>query len=196
MEDLQDLMLQAQEKLRDQKENNIIGENNEDIYAQLREEVGEDEDYENTSYPDPKINYQEPVYTEKEIDIKYNKNEDEISDYKIQGNNNSIFPGGPTVAQVDIWKKQFTNEKVFHVQVLEKDFIFRTLNRYEYKQIVAIENTDSLFREEVICRTCVLFPYNYDFKTMAKEDSGYPSTLASIIMENSGFTTNYGIEVL
>jgi hypothetical protein len=31
---------------------------------------------------------------------------------------------------------------------------------------------------------------------MAADDGGYPSTLAQIIMENSGFTKEYGIEVL
>ena len=79
---------------------------------------------------------------------------------------------------------------------LNKTFIFRTLNRFEYKQIVAIENIDALYREEIICTTCVLWPRNYDFKAMAGEDGGYPSTLAQIIMENSGFTKEYGIEVL
>ena len=51
-------------------------------------------------------------------------------------------------------------------------------------------------REEIICSTCVLHPRNYDFKSMAANEAGYPSTLSKIIMENSGFTAEYGIEVL
>ena len=115
---------------------------------------------------------------------------------KLSDINVPIFENGPGMSQVELWKKQYTQEKVFHVQIIDRDFIFRTLNRFEYKQIVAIENIDALYREELICKTCVLFPYNYDIKTMAAEDSGYPSTLAQIIMENSGFTKEYGIEVL
>ena len=118
------------------------------------------------------------------------------SEIEINKNDVPIFENGPGVSQVELWKKQYTQEKVFHVQIIDRDFIFRTLNRFEYKQIVAIENIDALYREELICKTCVLFPYNYDIKTMAAEDSGYPSTLAQIIMENSGFTKEYGIEVL
>jgi hypothetical protein len=193
MQELDELMQQAKEKLQDQQEEqeeSVDATEQEDIYSEFRNE----DDTTEENYPDTEIEYSDPVYTEREVDIEHSPSED-IPEYYID-NNNSVFPGGPTVAQVDVWKKQFTNEKVFHVKIIEKDFIFRTLNRHEYKQIVAIENADSLFREEVICKTCVLFPFNYDFKTMAKEDSGYPSTLASIIMENSGFTTEYGIEVL
>ena len=59
-----------------------------------------------------------------------------------------------------------------------------------------MQNVDALMREEIICSTCVLHPRNYDFKSMAANEAGYPSTLSKIIMENSGFTAEYGIEVL
>ena len=67
---------------------------------------------------------------------------------------------------------------------------------FEYKQLVAMENVDALVREEIICATCVLHPRNFNFKTMANDEAGYPGTLAQIIMESSGFTKEYGIEVL
>lgn len=159
-----------------------------DIYADLRNEQDNGVDY-----PDPAISYRPEGIGNTDIQYQPGSIPD---DYELSNDNMPIFDGGPGITQVDIWKKQFTNEKVYHVKILEKHFIFRTLNRYEYKQIVAIENVDALYREEVICHTCVLWPYNYDFKHMAVEDSGYPSTLASVIMENSGFTQNYGIEEL
>ena len=107
-----------------------------------------------------------------------------------------IYENGPYFSQIEIWKKQYGQGHVLHTQIIDKHFIFRTLNRFEYKQIVAMQNVDALMREEIICSTCVLHPRNYDFKSMAANEAGYPSTLSKIIMENSGFTAEYGIEVL
>lgn len=184
-QNMNDLVNAARLKLETQQKQ--AEETTEDIYADMRAEIGEEVEapliqraqYENDTEYD--IEY-EPTYADKE--------------YYIDPDDTPIFEGGPGVSQVEIWKKQFTKEKVFHTQILDKHFVFRTLNRFEYKQVVAIENIDALHREEIICSTCVLWPYNYDFKRMASEDSGYPSTLAQIIMENSGFTKEYGIEVL
>lgn len=178
--------LQAQEKIA-QKEDQIIA-NGGDIYAEMRNEMNESLSspgnasisYQNAG-PMPNVNIQHEPIPEQDIDI--------ITE-------NPVFDGGPGIAQIEIWKKQFSKEKVYHTQILNRDFIFRTLNRFEYKQIVALENIDALYREELICQTCVLWPIGYNFQQMAQEDSGYPSTLAQIIMENSGFTKEYGIEVL
>lgn len=172
------LKLQAQQK-------QAAGE---DIYADMMQEMEEAERKDYTIVNSPS-QYQEPY-----VGIQHEPQEEE--DYFIDPNDTPLFEDGPGLSQVELWKKQFTKEKIFHTQILDKHFVFRTLNRFEYKQIVAIENIDALYREEIICHTCVLWPFNYDFKQMAAEDSGYPSTLAQIIMENSGFTKEYGIEVL
>ena len=181
-----DLMQAAQLKLEAQKREQQMAAG-EDIYASMRDEM-------DTDYPDTVIQ-RHPDMSNDEFDIQYDPDE-YPEEYYIDPNDTPVFEGGPGISQIDIWKKQFGASKIFHTQILEKHFVFRTLNRFEYKQIVGIENIDALYREEVICRTCVLYPYNYDFKQMAQEDSGYPSTLAQIIMENSGFTKEYGIEVL
>lgn len=183
MEDhnINDLMNAAKLKLETQQKQ--VGQT-EDIYAEMRAEM--DNDY-------PEVSY-EPQAQTQEYAIQHEPEPEET--YFIDPNDTPLFEGGPGISQVDLWKKQYTKEKVFHTQILDRHFVFRTLNRFEYKQIVAIENIDALYREEIICHTCVLWPYNYDFKKMAAEDSGYPSTLAQIIMENSGFTKEYGIEVL
>ena len=162
----------------------------EDIYADMKAEM-DSEDYADVSAPTIQRN---PYTSADSIGIRYEPEAEE--DYYLDPNDTPVFEDGPGMSQVEVWKKQFTKEKIFHTQILDKHFIFRTLNRFEYKQIVALENIDALYREEIICSTCVLWPFNYDFKRMASEDSGYPSTLAQIIMENSGFTKEYGIEVL
>lgn len=187
---MDDLVNAAKLKLEAQQKETMEN-SSEDIYASMRAEMDESE----YNQPNPEIQ-REVDYGDDNFYIQHAPTEEYDYDYPIDPNDTPIFEGGPGVSQVEIWKKQFTKEKIFHTQILEKHFVFRTLNRYEYKQIVAIENIDALYREEIICKTCVLWPYNYDFKRMAGEDSGYPSTLAQIIMENSGFTKEYGIEVL
>ena len=194
-DNINDLMNAAKLKLEAQQreaEGNSQSSSNltQDIYADMINEMNEYEDNQNIN----SISHLPPNYGDDNINIEHNFVDE--SEIEINKNDVPIFENGPGMSQVELWKKQYTQEKVFHVQIIDRDFIFRTLNRFEYKQIVAIENIDALYREELICKICVLFPYNYDIKTMAAEDSGYPSTLAQIIMENSGFTKEYGIEVL
>lgn len=194
-DNINDLMNAAKLKLEAQQreaEGNSQSSSNltQDIYADMINEMNEHEDNQNIN----SVSHLPPNYGDDNINIEHNFVDE--SEIEINKNDVPIFENGPGMSQVELWKKQYTQEKVFHVQIIDRDFIFRTLNRFEYKQIVAIENIDALYREELICKTCVLFPYNYDIKTMAAEDSGYPSTLAQIIMENSGFTKEYGIEVL
>lgn len=169
---LDDLTNAAKLKLQAQKKQEPSP--TEDIYAEFREE----ENY-------PSIE-EAPINT-----IEENFQENPINDEDFQ-----IYENGPYFSQIEIWKKQYGQGHVLHTQIIDKHFIFRTLNRFEYKQIVAMQNVDALMREEIICSTCVLHPRNYDFKSMAANEAGYPSTLSKIIMENSGFTAEYGIEVL
>lgn len=172
---LEDLTKAAKIKLEAQKKQQEAQSagNNVDIYAEFREE---------NNYPAIES---APVNTE-----------DIFEENPINEDDFQIYENGPYISQVEIWKKQYGEGHVLHTQVVDKHFVFRTLNRFEYKQIVAMQNVDALMREEIICSTCVLHPRNYDFKSMASSEAGYPSTLSKIIMENSGFTSEYGIEIL
>ena len=142
---LDDLANAAKLKLQAQKKEDVGS--NEDIYAEFRE----DENY-------PKLQ-QAPMNTE-----------DVFEENPINENDFQIYEYGPYMSQIEIWKKQYGEGHVLHTQIIEKHFVFRTLNRFEYKQIVAMQNVDALMREEIICSTCVLHPRNYDFKTMASKE--------------------------
>lgn len=171
---LEDLTNAAKLKLQAQKNQNQENpQPTEDIYAEFREEE---------NYPSIEM---APVNTE-----------DVFEENPINENDFQIYDNGPYISQIEIWKKQYGEGHVLHTQVVDKHFVFRTLNRFEYKQIIAMQNVDALMREEIICQTCVLHPRNYNFKSMASSEAGYPSTLSKIIMENSGFTSEYGIEIL
>lgn len=109
-----------------------------------------------------------------------------------------LFPGGPLMSELKGWEKMVKNQGPAHnvyITPVTDDFvvIWRTMNRVEYKEIVAIPGTTPLQREEMICEQCVLYPKKYNFETMAKGLGGLPSSLAKQIMEASGFflQTNY-----
>lgn len=181
-----DLMAAAKAKLEFEKNGTI----NQDIYAEMREEEDEDSGDENKTLPNvDNVDYY------KNLDLDEDEPNYEKEEYYIDSNDTPIFEDGPGLSKVEVWKKEYGENRVFHVKIINKDFVFRTLNRAEYEQIASKE-LDSLTNEEVICKTCVLWPMNYNYTLMGQDSAGYPSTLAQIIMENSGFTTEYGIEVL
>lgn len=101
-----------------------------------------------------------------------------------------LFEGGPTRTELMSWKKQFEvdGHSVNLSEIGDDVFIWRTLNRVEYREIMNIPNTDPLQREEIICEVCVLFPYDYNFKAMAEQKAGVPALLAEQIMKESGFS--------
>ena len=191
MSEYDDLMKAAKQKLEFEKNGTLSQEeqdNPEDIYAALRKEAGQDISNDDK----PEISGEIDLSNKPELDyIDYEKD----NDFYIDPTDSPVFDDGPGISKIQLWKKQYGISKVFHTKILEKHYLFRTLNRAEYEQIASL-SLDSLTNEELICKTCVLWPLNYNYETMAKEEAGYPSTLAQIIMENSGFTNEYGIEVL
>ena len=168
---LDDLTNAAKLKLQAQKKQEPSP--TEDIYAEFREE----ENY-------PSIE-EAPINT-----IEEDFQENPINDEDFQ-----IYENGPYFSQIEIWKKQYGQGHVLHTQIIDKHFIFRTLNRFEYKQIVGLQNLDALQREEIICNTCTLWPI-LDYDAIATEKGGIPSTLAAIIMNKSGFCKDYTIKEL
>lgn len=100
-----------------------------------------------------------------------------------------ICPGGPPRSEVMSWKKQFEQDgHAIHLsEIADEIFIWRTLARNEYREVMALPNTDPLQREEILCEVCTLFPYEYNFTEMASRKAGIPAQLAEQIMQESGF---------
>ena len=148
-----------------------------------------------SDYPDeietPMIGIKPPIFDD-ENDV--NNDTSQMPNYyeeeypQIEHNDEVLFDGGPMISEIESWKKQY--DAVYIVDDIPGDmiYIYRTLNRFEYKSIMAQQNTDPLMREEMICETCVLFPQDFSFAAMSNMDAGVPSILAEHIMETSGFT--------
>ncbi|MCC0635237.1 MULTISPECIES: hypothetical protein [unclassified Clostridioides] len=160
-------------------------------------------------------------YDEKEIELlakqakldlesQYGKNIDEIDLYadvfsedskneEFQGlglEDTPLFEGGPGTIQVQAWKKKWSGYDIYMIDILNKRFIFRTINRFEYKQLLSIQNIDTLEREEIICQTVTLWPEEYNWKDTTKSLAGLPTSYSEVIMEKSGFTKEFTIEVI
>lgn len=161
---------------------------NVNIYESLMNDTSVSDNTLNSSER-PKSNY-EDIY-----DIKRKSDEyEELPTLNVY--DELLFPGGPTKLQVDTWKKDWNECDIYVTEILNKPFVFRTLNRYEYKQLVVLQDVDALQREEIICQTATLWPEVYTWKEMATTLAGLPSTYAEIIMEKSGFTKDYAVQVL
>jgi hypothetical protein len=102
-----------------------------------------------------------------------------------------LFPNGPSVAQVEEWKSQYSDE-VYLTEFEDDVFLWRPITRKEYKQVMKIQNADSFYKEERICEAVVLHPANYNFMAMTAGKAGIPTLLAELVMEKSGFQAKTG----
>ena len=124
------------------------------------------------------------------------------TDHIVPEDDYPIFINGPMKSTVSMWKKQYNHNvdgvemgHVFAVEVQGMYFVLRTLKRGEYMYLNSLQNQNAYTREEAIAHTCCLYPV-LDYKEMADLDAGIPATLAEIIMNASGFSKQYNIEVL
>lgn len=102
----------------------------------------------------------------------------------IQGSE-EVFPNGPTKNQVENWKQQFGD--VYLSEFEEETFIWRTLSRLEYKQLMNEGNASEWEGEERIIETCIIWPEDYTAEQISDGKAGIPSLLSDQIMAKSGF---------
>lgn len=96
-----------------------------------------------------------------------------------------IVAGGPTRQEVEEWKDKHGH--VYFTPFEAEIYIWRTLDRPEYREIIRNQEITMLDREEIITEKCVLYPRNFTAKTMIKGRAGVPSLLSEMIMDKSGF---------
>lgn len=184
------------EAMAREAKNKLMGQKKEeDLYSDFREEESQEQIEEER----PRIKREMTAHEEKERSAIFKDPSEDVMEEEereeVDSIDGPIFPNGPRPSDIQVWKKEYPDYKIYVTQIEDDFFVFRTLNRYEYKQIIAID-LDQLQREEMICETCVLYPEKYTWREMYLQKAGVPSTLATIIMEKSGFTKEYAIQVL
>lgn len=180
----------AKEQLAKQNDSpNIATGTNENIYADL----GFDEEIDMSTQNRAQVSYEQTSqpfeYDEALVMANIDRPSPELDPF-----DDELFPGGPTKSQINLWKKEWDGYDIYVTEILKETFVFRTMNRYEYKQLVSFIDINGLQREETICATCTLWPDNYDYKAMATTKAGIPTTYSEIIMEKSGFTKDFAIQ--
>lgn len=78
------------------------------------------------------------------------------------------------------FKEKYRN--VFIQKIEDQVFIYRTLGRNEYKNILKDDRFDDFGKEELICQVCTLYPENFDYENC---DAGWPTVLKDAILKNS-----------
>jgi hypothetical protein len=96
-----------------------------------------------------------------------------------------IVQDGPTRQEVEEWKDKHGN--VYFTPFEGEIYIWRTLSRPEYREIIRNQEITMMDREEIITEKCVLFPRNFTVESFATGRAGVPSLLSEMIMDKSGF---------
>lgn len=98
--------------------------------------------------------------------------------------------GSPTEYELEEWKDMYG---VFYISSIGDDdnlYIWRTLKRLEYKQLIksGVANDQMRYEEAVLTR-CSLWP-KLGLEAMAKLNAGVVETLAKQVLYKSGFVSD------
>lgn len=78
------------------------------------------------------------------------------------------------------FKQQYRNVNI--TEISGHIFIYRSLGRLEYRQILEDSSINNYEKEDMICKVCLLHPNNFDFENCA---AGIPTQLTKEILEYS-----------
>ncbi len=94
------------------------------------------------------------------------------------------------IKQIAEWKQIY--EELYHVSILEKDFVFRPIGREEYKEVILMDLDLGKFQEH-ICQRTMIYPDDYDFSNGI---AGVAVVLSDAILDASGLHLNQAEEIL
>ena len=89
-----------------------------------------------------------------------------------------------------ILKEDHPGHRVLYVNILGREFVFRSLGKKEYQNILRVIG-DEHDLEDMVCQVALIYPDDFDFKDCPL--GGLAKTIAPIITELSGYTN---LEVL
>lgn len=89
------------------------------------------------------------------------------------------------ISLLNYFKDLYSGHKIIYVRFSNTDFVFRSLNRKEFKYIMS-QHSDKIDLEDAICNAACLYPEEYEFETCGF--AGLNEYVADIIQELSGFS--------
>ena len=90
------------------------------------------------------------------------------------------------------FKAKYKN--IYIYQFEEQVFIYHSIGRKDYKELVLNDAFNEEDKEETLCSKCVIYPENYDFENC--EEAGLPTKLAEEIIKNSYLSKDHRDQVL
>lgn len=121
---------------------------------------------------------------QEESEIKYYTGHDGVQ-YSEDEWNAPVIRNGPSRKEVEGWKSRY--EHIYFTPFEGETFVWRVLQRPEYREIIRDTNLTALDREELFTEKCVLFPYDFSLDKIKKSRAGIASLLSEMIMDKSGF---------
>lgn len=97
-----------------------------------------------------------------------------------------VVRNGPSRMEVEEWKERYDGH-IYFTPFEGEVFVWRTLQRPEYREIIRDTTLNALDREELFTEKCVLFPRNFSIEKIKKSRAGIASLLSEMIMDKSGF---------
>lgn len=140
-----------------------------------------------------------PVEEESEVEEAEEEDEDEIWSVDTAPADEELWVDGPTAGQIRQWKLDYPECDLYVTSVtLEKHYLWRTLERNEYRDHIAAMEAladkgelspaqATLYNEEVVTEMCVLFPQYRRGGRNGGGLAGVPSIISQEVMEASGF---------
>lgn len=96
----------------------------------------------------------------------------------LRNNVNNVLDLSDLIERV---KDKYKNIYIFQFE--EQVFVYHSVGRKDYKNLLANEGLDEQEKEETLCKLCTIWPVNYDFANC--EEAGLPTRLAEEIVKNS-----------
>jgi hypothetical protein len=165
-------------------------ENQDPILQTFEETKGEQLDlwgeFEGKSKEEAPVQEEVPNQEEEQEAVKWFTGYDGETQYTEQEWNAPVMRGGPSRREVEGWKER--HEGLVYFTPFENDvFVWRTLHRPEYREIIRDQTLTALDREELFTEKCVLYPYDFSIEKIKKSRAGIASLLSEMIMDKSGF---------
>ncbi|WDI05123.1 hypothetical protein PUW25_25280 (plasmid) [Paenibacillus urinalis] len=105
-------------------------------------------------------------------------------EYTEEELNIPVFEGGPTRRIVEEWKKE--HKRIYFTPFSDGVYIWRTLTRPEYRNIIENKDLNTMDREDHMTSTCLLHP-RMTLEEVRSDSAGRPSVLSEMIMSQSAF---------
>lgn len=132
-----------------------------------------------------------PVLNEEEQEVEEDFEDFPANELMFDSEGNELlFPDGPTLAKIEEWKS--LHGDIYLTEFDEDIFVWRSLRRKEYKEVMKINGADQYYKEERVVDKVMLYPENYNFISMSSGKAGIPTLLSELVMEKSGFQAKTG----